>query len=140
MNEHSSRSHSVFQITVNQCNLTTQQKLSSKLYLVDLAGSEKVCLSVCVSIFQASQFIEPLIVMLICFDLDFTLLSHSVTLISLHSSDVQNKCSRNDTGRGKEDQHFSNVSRQSYLSFVRGPGAHSLSREQTYPGLATQLR
>ena len=42
MNEHSSRSHSVFQITVNQCNLTTQQKLSSKLYLVDLAGSEKV--------------------------------------------------------------------------------------------------
>ncbi|KAL5267510.1 hypothetical protein ACHWQZ_G004519 [Mnemiopsis leidyi] len=41
MNEHSSRSHSVFQITVNQCNLTTQQKLSSKLYLVDLAGSEK---------------------------------------------------------------------------------------------------
>ncbi|KAH7699608.1 hypothetical protein AAVH_33286 [Aphelenchoides avenae] len=42
MNEHSSRSHSVFQIQVEQENKTTQKKLSGKLYLVDLAGSEKV--------------------------------------------------------------------------------------------------
>lgn len=42
MNEHSSRSHSVFLITVNQENLTTKKQLSGKLYLVDLAGSEKV--------------------------------------------------------------------------------------------------
>uniref|UniRef100_A0A183BVI0 Kinesin-like protein n=1 Tax=Globodera pallida TaxID=36090 RepID=A0A183BVI0_GLOPA len=42
MNEHSSRSHSVFQIQVEQGNKTTQKKLSGKLYLVDLAGSEKV--------------------------------------------------------------------------------------------------
>ncbi|CAH8478884.1 unnamed protein product [Dicrocoelium dendriticum] len=42
MNEHSSRSHSVFMITVRQENLETQKKLHGKLYLVDLAGSEKV--------------------------------------------------------------------------------------------------
>lgn len=42
MNEHSSRSHSVFMITVRQKNLETQKKLHGKLYLVDLAGSEKV--------------------------------------------------------------------------------------------------
>lgn len=42
MNEHSSRSHSVFQIQVEQENKQTQKKLSGKLYLVDLAGSEKV--------------------------------------------------------------------------------------------------
>ncbi|XP_064613809.1 kinesin heavy chain-like [Liolophura sinensis] len=42
MNEHSSRSHSVFLINVKQENEETQKKLSGKLYLVDLAGSEKV--------------------------------------------------------------------------------------------------
>merc|ERR1719295_2260760 len=42
MNEHSSRSHSVFLINVKQENLETQKKLCGKLYLVDLAGSEKV--------------------------------------------------------------------------------------------------
>ncbi|ESO07775.1 hypothetical protein HELRODRAFT_75911 [Helobdella robusta] len=44
MNEHSSRSHSVFLINVKQENIETQKKLSGKLYLVDLAGSEKVCI------------------------------------------------------------------------------------------------
>jgi kinesin family protein 5 len=42
MNEHSSRSHSVFQIQVEQENKATQKKLTGKLYLVDLAGSERV--------------------------------------------------------------------------------------------------
>ena len=42
MNEHSSRSHSVFLINVKQENVESQKKLSGKLYLVDLAGSEKV--------------------------------------------------------------------------------------------------
>ncbi|CAD5215710.1 unnamed protein product [Bursaphelenchus okinawaensis] len=42
MNEHSSRSHSVFLIQVDQENQKLQKKLSGKLYLVDLAGSEKV--------------------------------------------------------------------------------------------------
>jgi len=42
MNEHSSRSHSIFLINVKQENTETQKKLSGKLYLVDLAGSEKV--------------------------------------------------------------------------------------------------
>ena len=42
MNEHSSRSHSVFLINVKQENLENQKKLSGKLYLVDLAGSEKI--------------------------------------------------------------------------------------------------
>lgn len=42
MNEHSSRSHSVFLIQVKQENIETQKKLLGKLYLVDLAGSEKV--------------------------------------------------------------------------------------------------
>lgn len=42
MNEHSSRSHSVFLINVKQENMEVQKKLSGKLYLVDLAGSEKV--------------------------------------------------------------------------------------------------
>ncbi|TRY95241.1 hypothetical protein DNTS_023082 [Danionella cerebrum] len=41
MNEHSSRSHSIFLINVKQENTQTEQKLSGKLYLVDLAGSEK---------------------------------------------------------------------------------------------------
>lgn len=44
MNEHSSRSHSIFLINVKQENTQTEQKLSGKLYLVDLAGSEKVTL------------------------------------------------------------------------------------------------
>uniref|UniRef100_A0A8C2DE81 Kinesin-like protein n=1 Tax=Cyprinus carpio TaxID=7962 RepID=A0A8C2DE81_CYPCA len=42
MNEHSSRSHSIFLINVKQENTQTEQKLSGKLFLVDLAGSEKV--------------------------------------------------------------------------------------------------
>ena len=42
MNEHSSRSHSVFLITVKQEHQTTKKQLTGKLYLVDLAGSEKV--------------------------------------------------------------------------------------------------
>ncbi|VDL52595.1 unnamed protein product [Hymenolepis diminuta] len=42
MNEHSSRSHSIFMFTVTQENLETKKKLHGKLYLVDLAGSEKV--------------------------------------------------------------------------------------------------
>lgn len=49
MNEHSSRSHSVFLITVKQENTETEKKLSGKLYLVDLAGSEKVCTFTCYS-------------------------------------------------------------------------------------------
>jgi kinesin family member 5 len=40
MNEHSSRSHSVFLINVKQ--ESTEKKLSGKLYLVDLAGSERL--------------------------------------------------------------------------------------------------
>ncbi|XP_077435535.1 kinesin heavy chain-like isoform X2 [Vanacampus margaritifer] len=42
MNEHSSRSHSIFLISIKQENVETETKLSGKLYLVDLAGSEKV--------------------------------------------------------------------------------------------------
>ncbi|KAK3574825.1 hypothetical protein QTP86_018407 [Hemibagrus guttatus] len=42
MNEHSSRSHSIFLINIKQEHVETEQKLSGKLYLVDLAGSEKV--------------------------------------------------------------------------------------------------
>lgn len=47
MNEHSSRSHSIFLINVKQENTQTEQKLSGKLYLVDLAGSEKVSWNIC---------------------------------------------------------------------------------------------
>ncbi|XP_008327185.1 kinesin heavy chain-like isoform X2 [Cynoglossus semilaevis] len=42
MNEHSSRSHTIFLINIKQENVETETKLSGKLYLVDLAGSEKV--------------------------------------------------------------------------------------------------
>uniref|UniRef100_A0AAQ4QZC7 Kinesin-like protein n=1 Tax=Gasterosteus aculeatus aculeatus TaxID=481459 RepID=A0AAQ4QZC7_GASAC len=42
MNEHSSRSHSIFLINIKQENVETELKLCGKLYLVDLAGSEKV--------------------------------------------------------------------------------------------------
>jgi kinesin family protein 5 len=42
MNEHSSRSHSVFLINVKQENIESNKKLIGKLYLVDLAGSERV--------------------------------------------------------------------------------------------------
>ncbi|XP_056868804.1 kinesin-1 heavy chain-like isoform X2 [Takifugu flavidus] len=42
MNEHSSRSHSIFLINIKQENTQTGHKLTGKLYLVDLAGSEKV--------------------------------------------------------------------------------------------------
>lgn len=51
MNEHSSRSHSVFLINVKQENVETQKKLSGKLYLVDLAGSEKVRICVCMCVY-----------------------------------------------------------------------------------------
>ena len=42
MNEGSSRSHSVFTITVNQRNLGNNTTTTGKLVLVDLAGSEMV--------------------------------------------------------------------------------------------------
>jgi len=42
MNEESSRSHSIFMITVHQTNKQDQSSKSSTLYLVDLAGSEKI--------------------------------------------------------------------------------------------------
>ncbi len=42
MNEHSSRSHSVFLISIKQEDTENKKALIGKLYLVDLAGSEKV--------------------------------------------------------------------------------------------------
>ncbi|KAJ6157979.1 hypothetical protein N7470_005571 [Penicillium chermesinum] len=42
MNQESSRSHSIFVITVAQKNLETGSSKSGQLFLVDLAGSEKV--------------------------------------------------------------------------------------------------
>jgi kinesin family member 5 len=42
MNEGSSRSHSVFMVTLVQRNLVNQANKAGKLYLVDLAGSEMV--------------------------------------------------------------------------------------------------
>jgi kinesin family protein 5 len=42
MNEQSSRSHSIFVMTVHQTNLDDQTCKTGMLYLVDLAGSEKV--------------------------------------------------------------------------------------------------
>ena len=42
MNQDSSRSHSVFIITIRQKNITTLATTAGKLYLVDLAGSEMV--------------------------------------------------------------------------------------------------
>ncbi|KAF5403900.1 Kinesin heavy chain [Paragonimus heterotremus] len=42
MNEHSSRSHSIFRICIQQNNRETGKQLIGSLYLVDLAGSEKV--------------------------------------------------------------------------------------------------
>lgn len=42
MNDQSSRSHSLFLMTVSQTNLENQSVKIGKLYLVDLAGSEKV--------------------------------------------------------------------------------------------------
>ena len=42
MNFESSRSHSIFILTVQQRNLNDQSLKNGKLYLVDLAGSEKV--------------------------------------------------------------------------------------------------
>ena len=42
MNENSSRSHSIFLLTITQTNLIDFSAKTGKLYLVDLAGSEKV--------------------------------------------------------------------------------------------------
>lgn len=42
MNETSSRSHSVFLLTIGQLDQKTGSKRGAKLTLVDLAGSEKV--------------------------------------------------------------------------------------------------
>ena len=42
MNENSSRSHSIFLLTLIQKNTETETCKLSKLYFVDLAGSEKV--------------------------------------------------------------------------------------------------
>ena len=42
MNEHSSRSHSIFILTINQTNKVEGYSKIGKLYLVDLAGSEKI--------------------------------------------------------------------------------------------------
>jgi kinesin family member 5 len=42
MNAESSRSHSIFLITINQRNTDTGAVKTGNLYLVDLAGSEKV--------------------------------------------------------------------------------------------------
>ncbi len=42
MNAESSRSHSVFMITVSQVSISSHVNKASKLFLVDLAGSEMV--------------------------------------------------------------------------------------------------
>lgn len=42
MNEYSSRSHSIFLLTITQTDVTDLSSKTGKLYLVDLAGSEKV--------------------------------------------------------------------------------------------------
>jgi len=42
MNEHSSRSHSIFIMTIHQNNVKDMSARTGKLYLVDLAGSEKI--------------------------------------------------------------------------------------------------
>lgn len=42
MNAHSSRSHLIFLLSLNQFNNQNSQSKTSKLYLIDLAGSEKV--------------------------------------------------------------------------------------------------
>ena len=42
MNAHSSRSHMIFLLTLNQFNAETSQSKTSKLFLIDLAGSEKI--------------------------------------------------------------------------------------------------
>ena len=42
MNEHSSRSHLIFLLTLNQYNSENNQSKTSKLFLIDLAGSEKI--------------------------------------------------------------------------------------------------
>jgi kinesin family protein 5 len=42
MNAHSSRSHSIFIMTIHQNNLKDLSAKTGKLYLVDLAGSEKI--------------------------------------------------------------------------------------------------
>ncbi|CAG9317839.1 unnamed protein product [Blepharisma stoltei] len=42
MNERSSRSHSIFTLTVSQTNTVDLSQKSGKLHLIDLAGSEKV--------------------------------------------------------------------------------------------------
>ena len=42
MNAESSRSHSIFLITISQKNIDTGTQKAGNLYLVDLAGSEKV--------------------------------------------------------------------------------------------------
>lgn len=42
MNEHSSRSHSIFIMTIYQNNLKSMIAKTGKLFLVDLAGSEKI--------------------------------------------------------------------------------------------------
>ena len=42
MNAESSRSHSIFILTVTQSNLLDLSCKTGKLYLVDLAGSEKI--------------------------------------------------------------------------------------------------
>lgn len=42
MNAESSRSHSIFIMTITQNNLEDLSQKTGKLYLVDLAGSEKI--------------------------------------------------------------------------------------------------
>jgi kinesin family protein 5 len=42
MNAESSRSHSIFVISISQRNVDTGEAKAGHLYLVDLAGSEKV--------------------------------------------------------------------------------------------------
>ena len=42
MNAESSRSHSLFIVTIQQKHVKTQSSKSGKLFLVDLAGSEKI--------------------------------------------------------------------------------------------------
>ena len=42
MNAHSSRSHLIFLLTLNQFNNINSQSKTSKMFLIDLAGSEKV--------------------------------------------------------------------------------------------------
>lgn len=117
MNEHSSRSHSIFLINIKQENSQTGHKLTGKLYLVDLAGSEKV------DRFSVFLLLLFFLIKTCCTFYNVLCIPTATTLLMcVYLTGGQNWSRRHRAGWGQDDQQVAVRSGTGHLSSGRGLG------------------